>query len=762
MRVPPLRSSTALLALILPACVLLAAVVDSARRAVAMPFPSVLIATDGGFATFFLPSWGTAHLPIRNGDPVLAVDGVAVSSRRGALPGPVAYALMADAWRAGRRTVTVEYRHHGARRRQVFPLRTIGAPEVWFFAVLMPLAACLYLASGLMAQRLTRRHPAGRAYLLWCVAIFVILATAFDYVTLARLQPVFPLGMMLVGLACVWAAYTFPQAPASPWLRRAMSAFTVAFGALMAWAAVTAFAAEQSAMRLAMNVVGVVGVVALAVIVVARLWLVPAEQRASILAVTWILVPVPLFCSALLAGLVYGNGVLTWALPFVFLLVPLTVDYALLRQSAADTTRAVDRRVLVVPSTLWAILWGLTMGWLTRALDIVPQMPVAVPAAVAMGVSVTVFALQKRLADRIYFSPAARFRPTVVQLGDALATLTDRRAILATLEAHVTRWLGVEGARVLEPDEFVERTSDVDLEGARTASERPLRVPMRCQGELQGALQVPARPRSTPYSHDDLVLLDTVAGLGALALHHARVVSELEALRRVEVGASRSDRELAVGSLSSEVCHEVAYSLHYFRFLLGRVSAGKALVDTDVELGREEVERLERMIASLRRAEVAQPRRVELRLIEPIARAFSILREQAQGRGVEIEVPDDLTVYADRDALMQVFANLLRNALQAADGGRVGVRAAQGPDGVTVDVWDTGPGVPAALTSTIFTPWVTTKKQGLGLGLAITERLVRSLGWAISLHREGDTTVFRVRAPSRSTTDAHDDRGASP
>jgi signal transduction histidine kinase len=756
-----MSSRAFLLTLIVPACVLLAAVVDSARRAVGMPFPSVLVAADGGFVTFFLPGWGTTNLPIRHGDPVLAVDGVAVSPQPGELPGRAVYRLVADARQAGRHTVVVDYLHHGARRRQALPLRTMGAAEVSFFAVLTPLAACLYLASGLLAHRLVR-HPAAQAYLCWCVGIFIILSTVFDYTTVARLQPAFPLGVLLVAVSCMWAAYTFPQTPASPWLRRGMWALTALFGGLMVWAGFSAFEADQSALRTYLHIAGLANILALLVTLVLRLWLAPAALRAPLLHVTWILAPVLLFGSALLAGLLYGNGVLTWALPFVLLMAPLTVDYALLRQSTLNTARTVDRRVLVIPSTLWAVLWGITAGWLTRALEIAPERPVVVPAAVATAVALTIFALQRRLADRVYFSAAARFRPTIVQLGDALATLTDRRAILDTLEAHVTGWLGVPGTRVLEPEAYDAPEAEADLDGPRTHAGGVLRVPMRCQGELQGTLEVPALPQSAPHTHDDLALLETVASLGALALHHARVVSELESLRRADVGASRDDRELALGRLSEEVRHEVGDSINYFRFLLERAGEGNAPSAKDLEMGHQEIERLQRMIASLRRVGRAPLVRVPVRLLGPLEWALGLLRDRTRERPVEVDVPSDLVVMADHDALVQVFSNLLRNALQASEDRRVGVRAVATEDGVTLDVWDTGPGVPPDLVAKIFNPWVTTKKQGLGLGLAITERLVHALHWKIAVLREGDRTVFRLRAPLRACDDDRRDPGEAP
>jgi len=733
-----------LLLLIVPACLVLLAAIDSSRRAVGRPFPSVLVAADGGLATFFLPGWGTTNLPIRHGDPILAVDGIVVAPQQGELPGRAVYRLIAAAEHAGRRAVSIDYRHHGRRRRIDLPIRHIGAPEVAFFGVLLPLAACLYLASGLLAWRLVR-HPAAHAYLLWCLGIFVILTTAFDYTTCSRLQPLFPMGVLTLALSCMGAAYTFPNIPRAPWLRHTMGVFVVAHFVLMAWAARAAFGPEQSTLRTALHTAGISNVIALVVTLVVRLWLAPKVQRAPLLGVTWILAPVLLFGSALLGGLLYGNGVLTWALPFVFLLAPLTVDYALLRESTQDTARALDRRVLVVPSTLWALLWGLTLGWLTRILEIAPERPVVVPAAVAMSVAVAVYALQRRFTDRVYFSASARFRPTIVQLGDALATVTERRAILDTLEAHVTGWLGVQGARVLDPTDEAVRASDV--EGFDVGPGRPLRVAMRCQGELQGTLVVPPLPQATPFTQDDLVLLDTVAGIGALALQHARVVAERDALRRAEVEATRDDRALALWRLAEEVRHEMSYSLNYFRFLLETSGGGRAPSDTDVEVGHDEIRRLERMLTSLRRVAIAPPGHVPLRLYDPIARAVVLLRELAREHPIAVDVPQELMVVGDHDALVQVFANLLRNALQAVGEGRVGVRAVADTEAVTVEVWDTGPGIPEALVATIFNPWVTTKPQGIGLGLAITERLVRSLGWSVTVLREGGETVFRLRAP---------------
>jgi signal transduction histidine kinase len=86
--------------------------------------------------------------------------------------------------------------------------------------------------------------------------------------------------------------------------------------------------------------------------------------------------------------------------------------------------------------------------------------------------------------------------------------------------------------------------------------------------------------------------------------------------------------------------------------------------------------------------------------------------------------------------VQQVFMNLLTNAAQAAGpGGEVFVTAVPDGAGVRVSVRDTGPGVPAELTTKIFDPFFTTKDvgEGTGLGLAISQRIARSHGGRIEL-----------------------------
>jgi len=105
-------------------------------------------------------------------------------------------------------------------------------------------------------------------------------------------------------------------------------------------------------------------------------------------------------------------------------------------------------------------------------------------------------------------------------------------------------------------------------------------------------------------------------------------------------------------------------------------------------------------------------------------------------------------VVAEPDPLVQIFANLLRNAAQAVPpGSSIGIAAHHDADRVAIEVWDSGPGVPAELQHQIFNPFVTSKEGSMGLGLAVTERLVRGFGWTIGVGRREGRTIFRVDVP---------------
>ncbi len=136
-----------------------------------------------------------------------------------------------------------------------------------------------------------------------------------------------------------------------------------------------------------------------------------------------------------------------------------------------------------------------------------------------------------------------------------------------------------------------------------------------------------------------------------------------------------------------------------------------------------------------------------------LADTMTVLRSKARARSVtiELEVPADLpTVEGYGGELNQVWANLVDNAIDAAPGGHVLIRAVLEDHHVVVRVIDDGPGIPPEIAARIFDPFFTTKDigQGTGLGLDIARRIVQRHHGVIEGSSHAGRTEFRVTLPA--------------
>jgi signal transduction histidine kinase len=136
---------------------------------------------------------------------------------------------------------------------------------------------------------------------------------------------------------------------------------------------------------------------------------------------------------------------------------------------------------------------------------------------------------------------------------------------------------------------------------------------------------------------------------------------------------------------------------------------------------------------------------------EGLEDTLTILGHKLKGTSVEREYDDDLPkIWANAGELNQVWTNLIDNAADALGGqGRIAVRAFRGEDGVTVEILDSGPGIPPEVRDRIFDPFFTTKEigEGTGLGLDIVRRVVAGHGGTISVDSKPGQTRFTVRLP---------------
>src|SRR5512137_1532098 len=240
-----------------------------------------------------------------------------------------------------------------------------------------------------------------------------------------------------------------------------------------------------------------------------------------------------------------------------------------------------------------------------------------------------------------------------------------------------------------------------------------------------------------------------------------RSQAELEAFYQERM--ARADRFAAVGEVATGLAHEIKNPLAGLSGALELLAEDLARNPRHAEVVgemRHQVQRLTHTMESL--LSFARPPKARLRSTDvngTLEKVLFLVRQQC--RGTPIEVAADLgpslpPVLADPSQLEQVFLNLCINAVQAMSGGpglvRVGTRL--GESGlVVVEVGDSGPGIPPDLREQLFKPFFTTKREGNGLGLAISARIIAEHGGHIGYRcpPEGGTifavTLMESQAP---------------
>jgi signal transduction histidine kinase len=209
------------------------------------------------------------------------------------------------------------------------------------------------------------------------------------------------------------------------------------------------------------------------------------------------------------------------------------------------------------------------------------------------------------------------------------------------------------------------------------------------------------------------------------------------ALRRLE----EQDRLVSLGLLSASVAHELNTPL---AVLNGSIE--KLIETTDDQPTLDRLARMQRVAKRLQRISesLVDFSRVRNQQMGPVTlrplveEAWGLVAIDDKAATVEFSnrVPPDAAVVGNPDRLMQVFVNLLRNALNAveAGGGKIDVRSRCSPRGVTISVEDNGRGIPADVLPDIFDAFVTTRldARGTGLGLTVAEGIVTQHGGGIS------------------------------
>jgi two-component system sensor kinase FixL len=233
-------------------------------------------------------------------------------------------------------------------------------------------------------------------------------------------------------------------------------------------------------------------------------------------------------------------------------------------------------------------------------------------------------------------------------------------------------------------------------------------------------------------------------------------------MQELQQRLEQATRLRAMGQMAAALAHElnqpltaVASYLAAADRLLAGTPAQPDRAHAAVAHARAQTQRAGEIIRALRRfvagGEVA-PQPEKLAPLVEEACALALVGGRAAAVRVHLELPPDLpAVQADRVQVQQVLLNLIRNAIEAmADGTRRElVLSAARQDGlVRIDVADSGAGLSAEVAAQLFQPFVTTKPDGMGIGLSICRSIVEAHGGRLSVRPNPDGgTVFSFTLP---------------
>ncbi|HZE95946.1 MAG TPA: ATP-binding protein [Planctomycetota bacterium] len=354
-----------------------------------------------------------------------------------------------------------------------------------------------------------------------------------------------------------------------------------------------------------------------------------------------------------------------------------------------------------------------------------------------------------------------------------LAALVDRMPKAAGFEENLRRLMDLHGAESLKVGAVAVGSADTHSPG-----ERVFRAPTKV-GELVIVYSPGVVSREEAEAVRPFLVMAVAGGLlvvvlasvtaGTIARPLERLAQQakslpsgdvdrvgggveldhlVEAMNRMLAEVRRAERLGVMGQMAAGVAHEIRNPLSSIKMTVQMLRESAKDAEAFDRILRE-IERLELIAAELTGA--SQPLRKEaVKLDSVVEDVLELMRLRLEHLGVRVErsfSPAPETP-VDVARFKRCVMNLVLNGAQAMpSGGPLRVAVAPRNGGVRFSVTDGGPGVPAELGEKVFEPFVTTKKDGIGLGLALTKRIIEEHGGSIGYDAAPGGTTFWIELP---------------
>ena len=285
-----------------------------------------------------------------------------------------------------------------------------------------------------------------------------------------------------------------------------------------------------------------------------------------------------------------------------------------------------------------------------------------------------------------------------------------------------------------------------------------LAIPLILKGCTMGVLNV-ASTRNFDFFSDKLDFLHAVGSQISIAINYARLFEEkieqekLKAALKLEKTLARIQKSAAVGEIVSKVAHELRSSLMVVGGIAQRLMKNCSPLDKKyIEIVLSEISSLETVLSDLDvyNSEEFQPKKVNLNQL--INDSLQLFQGQFEKSNITIQKSLDKALpraFVDLKQIRQVLIPIIKNALEVMpDGGIFSIKTQVDNGFAQYVIEDTGPHIPQSDLIRLYCSFVSGRPRGVGLGLAIIQRIVEANKGTFSIaNKEKNGVIIKIGLP---------------
>ena len=334
-----------------------------------------------------------------------------------------------------------------------------------------------------------------------------------------------------------------------------------------------------------------------------------------------------------------------------------------------------------------------------------------------------------------------------------------KNSLLNIVEPKLTAWVRQNPEAVPVSDFLVNLCNEPELASTLKGFGDGIYIPCNDGQQLLGFILLGGKKQDSCCRSDDFLNL-----FGAFAAIIIKKALADEQQRLMEKERYRSDSLANLGKLAAGLAHEIRNPLTFMKAAMQRLQKKYTFEDGDSNLAAGIVEEIDRInkhveeLLSLGRIDPIAFQEVDFN--EIVRKAVNLVESTALKKNIRIKTKSfdhAAIVLGNNDLLWQIVLNLLLNSIDAiSQEGEIRLNLDHDKDAISLEVRDSGCGIPPDKVEQIFDPFFTTKEQGTGLGLSTAYNVAKAHEGALELVTTGPKgTAFRLRIPLQKTGEMH-------